>query len=357
MKPMMYLILLLICFTSCSGSGSDGSGNTSASTSEEKSISFVSGLQDEQNITRAEGLETKKTSFNVWGYKNDAYDTTNGYTSYQTVFPGFIVNYIASGANATTANTNGWDYIGQAADQTIKYWDWGAKAYRFFGIAPAGSYSPTVSGDDVTVTFTADASDKAKVDATPFYSHLWYSTGNLNDYPTRKFGQPVLLEFTKPFSVVTVKFVDESGYEYIEESIKSFSFKPTDSQRKVAVKGNISISYPLKGTATQEILTVNNISAYLDNGIVGTYKNILSQSVLPLTGQGSYTMTLQLITDAENQNHTTTVPSEYMNWKVGYAYTYIFKVSSSNQVVLQAVQVGIRDWGVGNEVNHDIYNW
>lgn len=353
----LYLVALLICLTACSGSGSDVSEPVTEPTSEGKAISFASGLQDEQTITRAEGLETEKTSFSVWGYKNDVYDATTGYTSFQTVFPGFTVNYVANAGKTTSSNTSGWDYVGQVADQTIKYWDWGAKAYRFFGVAPAGSYSPTVSEDKVTVTFTADASDDTKIGDTPFYSHLWFSTGNVNDYPTRKFGQPVLLEFTKPFAMVTVKFVDDSGYEYIEESIKTFSFKPTDSSKKVVVKGSITVSYPLKGTSTQETLTVNSVSGNLDNGITGAFKNLCSQSVLPSTGQGTYTMTLQLVTDAENQNHTTTVPAEYVNWKAGYVYTYVFKISSSNEVVLQAVQVGIRDWGVGNEVNHDIYNW
>ncbi len=369
---LVLLALLTTCCMACSGSGGDDSTDpvvppTPTPTEQGKPISFSSGLQEEQevstggssgnSITRSTGLETVLTdrSFKVWGYKNDAYNSNTGYTSYQTVFPGFIVNWVESSAHTTTSNTHDWEYVGQAADQTIKYWDFGAKAYRFFGVAPSGNYTPGVSGDNVTLTFTADATTESTATATPYYSHLWFKE---NSTLANMAGNPVTLEFLKPFSQVTVKFIDESGSPYIEESIKSFSFKPTDENKKVSVKGVVTISYPLKGLTTEESVSVTPASeGYLESGISGAEKNTLSQTVLPASNQGTYTMTLKLITDAENANHTSVVPPGYLNWKPGYVYTYIFKIFKDDTVVLDVVQVGIRDWGIGNEVDHDLYNW
>jgi hypothetical protein len=88
-------------------------------------ITFASGLQEETEVTRASALEdvlTNKT-FTVYAYKNDGYEDSSNpvnYTSYQKVMPGFVVNWVANSAYTTTSNTNDWDYVGQAAYQTIK---------------------------------------------------------------------------------------------------------------------------------------------------------------------------------------------------------------------------------------------
>ena len=51
-------------------------------------ISFRANEGEEEEVTRAVGLEEKNiTSFKVWAYKNDAVNAGN-YTSYQVVMPG-----------------------------------------------------------------------------------------------------------------------------------------------------------------------------------------------------------------------------------------------------------------------------
>ena len=131
----MALLLTMACFASCS-KDDDIISPERPETTDNKPISFSSSMLEEQAVTRASGLEDIQTSFTVYGYKNDAFDSgTNSYTSYQTVFPGFVVNWTINSAYTTTSNTSDWEYVGITSDQTIKYWDFGANAYRFIGYA------------------------------------------------------------------------------------------------------------------------------------------------------------------------------------------------------------------------------
>ncbi len=357
METLLVLVILMTSLVACSGAaGSAGSDDSEpvVPTEQLKAISFSSGLQEEEQVTRAAGLEDMATSFKVWGYKNDAV-SGDEYTSYQTVFPGFTVNWTQNTAHTTTSNTHDWEYVGVTAEQTIKYWDFSAKAYRFFGVAPATAASASVTDGVASISFTADATTEAKVDETPYYSHLWFKD---HSALTSMAGNPVELEFLKPFSLVTVKFIDDKGGQREAADIQAFTFKPTDTGKKIAVAGNVTISFPLKGTATQETVTVNDspTPTYLDaDGINGEVASELTKTVLPATNQGTYTLTVRLFTDANDRS--TVVPAEYVNWKPGYAYTYIFKISGANSVLLQVVQVAIRDWSTGSPVNKDLYNW
>ena len=99
-------------------------------------IAFSGNMQEQEEMTRAATpLEEISTTFHAWGYKNDGYENSS-YTSYQLVMSDYTVNWTNNSAYTTTSNTNNWEYVGQGDDQSIKYWDWSAKAYRFFGYAP-----------------------------------------------------------------------------------------------------------------------------------------------------------------------------------------------------------------------------
>ena len=105
-------------------------------------IAFAAMQQEEQAVTRAAALETTGvTTFTVYGFKNMSYDETDGYNGLQEVFPGYTVNWTINTAATSTTNSDGWEYVNQQAlgkeEQTIKYWDWEAQAYRFFAVAGA----------------------------------------------------------------------------------------------------------------------------------------------------------------------------------------------------------------------------
>lgn len=219
--------------------------------------------------------ESGVTQFKVWGYKNQS-ESGGSYDGLQEVFPGYTVNWQANSAATTTTNTNGWEYILLAKpEQTIKYWDWSAKAYRFFGATNWGGTPPTppavyeankaygadgTPGATYEISMLANCSGvdddaiAANMAATPYFSRLWFSTGVLPDYIDKQFGKPVRLEFLKPYARVRFMFT----YSYVSEGIKikKKEFKPTDNS-EIYRKGTFTVSYPLTGTATRESFTVS----------------------------------------------------------------------------------------------------
>lgn len=346
-------------------------------------ILFSASQPEEENVTRGNGLEEKNvTSFKVYGFKNMDYDEENGYGDPQTVFPGYIVNWVTNSANTTTSNTNGWEYVNQQArddeEQTIKYWDWSSNAYRFFGVAGA-TRTNVVTGQEVTngsikyyeVTYQADAK---KEEETPYYSHLWFSTGNPTVYPQRQFGQPVQLEFIKPLSKVRFMFIFEDPSLASTTELTEKHFLPTNGTT-IKTKGDVTVSYPLTGTGLTETFAASGepegltefnqdyyasvgydendppkvVSPYL--GAVEANKNKV-YTVLPVTGQGTYTLNVYV----NGEPKKTIVPAEYMDWKPGYQYTYVFKIHVDGGVSISSVQSAFTQWTI-NESEHTVYNW
>ena len=392
-------LALMILMAACS------SDNVPDPTNDNKAISFVGGLQEEQAVTRAaQGLEdvlTNKT-FKVWSYKNDGYDAPNyTYTSYQTVMPGYTVNWTANTAYTTTSNTNDWEYVAQGTgtNQEIKYWDYDAKAYRFFAYAlgnatadpatsPAtvtetgGTVSDAPAGTEVKFTSTVDASSVATVAAAPYISRLWFSTNTPAD-PDHLFGKPVQLQFVKPFARVRFMFTFVEGLSFGREKLKNISFLPTanvntigdnddTNDQIIATAGTVTVSYPLKGTATTETWTTTNTTG-IKNFDIDYYEPITPDPdpdptataafnanaekwyyVLPAQNQGSYTLQVAVVSE---EIKTAVVPEKYMSWKAGYEYTYKFKITESGGITMDVIQVAINDWGNRKTSNHTVYNW
>ncbi len=376
--------LIGLITTSCRNSKEEIEPDPEVST--EVAISFSGQEGEEQNVTRAGQplSELGITRFTVYGYKNDAYEEPN-YTSYQTVFPGFTVNYGANTAYTTTSNTDNWEYVGVTADQTIKYWDWGAMAYRYFGYALGAGESPvsvsagsvTGSGNAVTQKLSTDGSIDAStaegIANAPYFTRMWFSTGNVTLYPDKEFGKPVQLEFMKPFARVRFIFI----YSYPREGIllEDKCFKPTtdfdedpDNDAGIPRKGTVSITYPLTGpepivsaTAAKDESDAKLLDAFTvdadpeDDGKVypadvpeGWY------TVLPNMSQGSYTLSVKINKGVTPR--TCVVPEEYMQWLPGYSYTYKFKITDEGGVEIDLVESAFTPW-TEYEDSHSVYNW
>lgn len=343
-------------------------------------IAFRSGLANDEEVTRSEGLETKATSFRVWAYKNMSVDDNNtpndpsdddyGVDGVQTVMPGYTVNYGANTANTTTSNTNNWEYVNQQSsgqeeqqslgqeEQTIKYWDWSAKAYRFFGVTDLTTV-PSEASATQSFTIAVNTSSPENIAATPYFSHLWFSTGNRIDYPTRQFGQPVELEFLKPIAQVRIKFIFVEGLGIDRTQLDAISFRPTDANKDIAIAGNITITYPLSGKDTKESFTSSPTGFLTDNNhrgiILDSYEgNDNWYNVLPRDAQDSYTLSVVVV---GGEPQTCVVPAEYMTWAPGYQYTYIFKIMETGGVTLEGIQVAINDWTIKEKIEHPVYNW
>lgn len=372
----------MLMSTACSHSSEDTTeqGGGVPVTDTRTAISF-SGQQGEeqavnQGTNRAQGmtragtpLSDSKKTFKVWGYKNMSY-TAGVYGNLQTVFPGYQVDWHDGSAATTTTNSSGWEYVRSTpTEQTIKYWDWGASAYRFYAVTEGAGEPDVATAGQVSFTMTADASPirdgestaeqkiAANIEATPYFSKLWFSTGNVGDYPDKQFGKPVVLEFLKPYARVRFLF----NYSYAAEGVKVTgpSFKPTDGTKKIARKGTVTVTYPLTGASTKESYTITkNASPAEGEELVDFTEEFIPEgtekwyTVLPVLTQGSYTMTVTV----NNTTKTAVVPAEYMSWKPGYSYTYIFKITEDGGVEIDLVQAAVTAWT--ELVNdHTVYNW
>ena len=343
-------------------------------------IVFSAMQQEEQTVTRSDApLSTVANTFTVYGYKNMSAEGSN-YGDEKLVFPGYTVKWTENSAATTTTNTNGWDYVNQISstgdEQTIKYWDWSAKAYRFFGVTEAENVIGEIVGDGsdkaYEITMTADASSDAGIAETPYYSHLWFSNGA---YPNKPFGQPVQLEYLKPLAKVRFKFIFEDPDDAPRTTLTDKIFCPTSGD-VILTKAQITVSYPLTGSAVKESFAITSklgsIPAFKDDyyeeeevqkdgegkHVIYPYYDAVATAfnkeytVLPATNQGTYTLTVSI----NGEPKTTVVPSEYMDWKIGYLYTYIFKVHVDLGVSIDVVQSAFTTWN-DVETGHTVYNW
>lgn len=369
LKSVCFIGLIsLVMLTACSSGGDTPGEEPNPTPTPEPptvtAISFKSGLaNDKQDITRSGGLESKVETFKVWAYKNmtvidDKETETTTDDEYgndvQTVMPGYIVNWGANTALTTESNTNDWEYVGMGQEQTIKYWDWSAKAYRFFGVAetPTGPNNVTVAGGSpFSMTLTVDASSDAGIAATPYFSHLWFSTGMILDYPDKLFAHPVILEFLKPIAQVRIKFTFVASLGIDRTALSQISFRPTDTQKSIPTKGTVTITYPLTGAEKKESFTS---SPDFTSAINYISTDETWYNVLPRETQGTYTLSVVVV---GGEAKTAVVPAEYMTWSPGYQYTYIFKITETGGVTLDDIQVAINDWHLKESVEHPVYNW
>ena len=337
---------------------------------DETPISFTSGVTENEVVTRATTplSETEIHTFKVWGYKNTAL-SEGTYTAYQEVMPGYTVNWVGESATATPTNPDGWEYVnqqtGSETEQSIKYWDWNAVAYRFFGAYKGVLPEGPINEGFWTFNIVFSVNTYSGIEDMGYFTPLWFSDGNPATYPDKQFGQPVKLEFMKPYSRVRFMFTYAYPREGIEIDPGSITFKPSDGS-KIYRTGAVTVKYPLTGTQTKELYNVTpssvvgvDLDAFTKNYDPDNPNKEYGKdapngwyNVMPNNNQGSYTLRLTYGGEAR----TVTVPEAYMQWMPGYSYTYLFKVTEEGGVEIDLVQSAIRDW-TETEKDHNVYNW
>lgn len=318
------------------------------------------GKLTEEEVTRATTpLEEYTKAFKVWAYKSMSFDNVNGYGSTQTVMDQYHVQWVTNTANTTTTNSNDWDYILMThPEQSIKYWDFGAEAYRFFGSAEMsatpGTWEHITEGTECyKYTCTADATNAADA---PFYTHLWFSTGDAGDYPTRQFGHPVTMEFIKPFAEVQFKFTYANPDADPTPMLEDPDFRPLDPETRIALMGEVEITFPITGKGTQETWhSTPEYSKYLTAFTTPSTSTAYWYTVFPVKSQGPYKLTVTV----NGADKDCIVPAQYMTWSPGYRYTYIFKVNEEGGVELDKVNIAVKDWQEDAETTaqYNLYNW
>ena len=334
-------------------------------------IVFSSVVSEEEQqmgsrATSTTNLEDIYQSFMVYGYKDTTVSGSGtsaspySYGSPADVFQGYTVNWASAGSY--------WEYINQQPStstitQSTKYWDYSATAYRYLAYAPSTAtnvaYERSADGSQATLTFSS--LDAANSDAV-FFSHLWFSNGSLADYPTRQFGKPVNLEFKRSLSRVRYYFIfgdaitdptlmKISGYDtgYVDDSSGSPApaFASTDATEKVYTKGTLTVAYPISGTAIAETYSTTPDASSATTLKAGkTYTTVLPAC----SDQHDY----QLTVTVNGEECTAIVPSEYMTWLPGYAYTYVFKITDAKVILFDAK---VEEWKLGDTQSMTITDW
>lgn len=360
-KHIFIISALAICLLSCSSPEQD---DLLIPEPQQGSISFGgnSGSWQDAPTSRAgeTGLETIEKSFRVWGYKNTGGNHTDGFTEPQKVMDGYIVNW----NQPATGGTGNWEYTGIEnknlnATQTVKYWDYSATCYRYFAFSPEnatvtttllqedgnssnqagttseeGSTNQTDKASKVSFQIPFQYNESATSSSTHYISDLWLSD-NQNFGDDKKYGACVKLTFAPIVTKVRIIFKYPENITNI--SIKDISFKKTDGD--VPTAGNICINYPITGTETQPVYsweTTQKGSISLSvpyeeeaDKIHQTKERGKWYYVPPIEEQGTYTMTATI----DGKTSTAIIPAEYMQWKAGYQYTYIFKITEAGTVI------------------------
>ena len=344
---------------------------------------FVYAIKKESD-DGAGNVQTGNLVFNNYVVKwtaNSAMTTTSNTENWEYV--GYTLT--AKEQAKVTANSG-------AVAQTIKYWDWGAANYTFYAFSalPAdieGDKITVTKVQDQTSAFydngyTVTLAAGASLDDLYFSERTFISnTNNTGRTEDNKYGGNVTFRFHNMASKVRVAMYETiPGY-----SVKINSFKVTDAAspafsamttEKTAnfaanfvnnasgTKGNMTVKYIATAGATQNHPTVTFTPRNAENTADVAPANILElgdqlkatvtigesatgatydkaekayTSVFPKENNAQnlklkvcYTLTAPVtgetitVTDAMAE-----VPAEYLKWKPGYAYTYIFKISDN----------------------------
>ena len=380
-KHIFIISALAICLLSCSTPEQD---DLLIPEPQQGSISFGgnSGSWQDAPTSRAgeTGLETIEKSFRVWGYKNTGGNKTDGFTEPQKVMDGYIVNWNQPAAGGTGS----WEYSGiknpnlNNATQTVKYWDYSATCYRYFAFSPKdanvtttllqeGGNSTNQAGttsEDGNSTNQTDKASKvsfqipfqynksATSSSTTYISDLWLSD-NQNFGDDKKYGACVKLTFAPIVTKVRIIFKYPENITNI--SIKDISFQQTTGE--VPTAGNIRINYPITGTGTQPVYSWETTKTGIiklsvpyeeeKDKIHLTTERGKWYYVPPIGEQGTYTMTATI----DGKISTAIIPTEYMQWKAGYQYTYIFKITEAGTVI-SFTNLQVEKWTVSTPIQN-----
>ncbi len=355
--PSVLLMLTAGCFTACS---SDGDSEESVAAPKQRAFVFGGSISEMQHSSNRAGnpLHELVGEFHVWGYKTMSYDDADAsYGEAQLVFPGYTVEHSAG----TGIEAAAWNYV-NGTTQTIKYWDYSAKSYRFMAVTgDFANISHSTSEDASTGATFASTTVRVSPDDGVYFSKLWFSNNAIGLLPA--YGQTVVLNFCSPFCKVRFMFVDGQGnaldaHNTVVHHVKKGSIRfsePTDT-RKLAYEGNVSLLCPITGTQTTETFTFEGLRSYDaltvpyesqsnpdDYAFVSTTAdNEKWYTLLPNKEGRDFEMSLTY----NGAERKAVVPAAYMVWEMNYEYTYVFKLTETKVEFAPQLSV-FKEWQSG----------
>ena len=380
---------MALCLVACSGSGQDDPSIPDPPTPNPdlKSIGFggSSGAWQDAPSSRAtdpKGLETLFKSFRAWGYKTIE-------DALQLVMDSYKVEY--------QDNDNFWKYEGLSnaqlnTNQTIKYWDYSASDYRFFAYAPADAsitnskITSTDGNPQLAFSIPYTYSDNATATTTPYVSDLWYSD---NTNTENKYGSTVKLTFAPVIAKVRFKFsypdnikkITIHDIQFRDSRLMDNSETKTNPETKIfPKKGTITATYSLTGTPQANETTQSypptlawttssdadakgslildtpyeeeNDKIHIINDINKYYKWYYLPPLGLSTNDDDKPSTYTINATINGKHSSATVPADYTQWKAGYQYTYIFKITEAgDDITFDDLEVEI--WKPGKDIDNN----
>ncbi len=380
----IYSLLPIAAFLSFGAMVTACSSSADAPDSPDKTFAISFNATDSANVTtrapRTTGLsDIGYNEIVVYGYK------TLDNTIYN-VMPGYTLKYVANTANSSTTNTTGWEYVGQGTDylgldQEIKYWDGNSTDYRFFAVLSdyKGNVKYNGSAISASTTVTTDGSFSMEFNNLEYMTHAedgkyYNSAGNevaeskipmygilWQGDPAEYYNKPVELSFVKPYSLVRLVFERPEGSSktVLGDDTHKITFGPKDNSTMTG-DGKVDVSWGMTGsretaTALPGSTTLPTMSL---GGVELTNENERYQAwpeylMIPSTSEPvDFLCTVQVKTVNTSgatvyDPRTAVIPAQYMKWRPGYQYTYVFKISSNNNLEFShAVEVYTK-WQAG----------
>ena len=340
----------------------------------------------------------------MYGTKHSAAEDKTA-TYDQAVYTNYYLNYTENSANNTQSNTAGWEYVGVDnkkyrnnvtpkvdADQTIKYWDYSAKAYTFYaatakpsdvqeGKVTINKITEDAAGSVYTKGYEVTLKDGASWDELYFADRKVISkTMDAEHGKHDVYGGEVNFKFrnaltkvrvamyeTIPgYSVTIDKFYYTKDGETDQTTAETGKFK-ADANNTPLVTSETGVTYKVvyydeteaggqlvnqprmlpnktgEGAtktvlelgdnlkADKELSTIITTPTYDTDG--GKYTLFMPQADnnQTLSLKVDYTLTSLDGSDEKIQvtGATATIPAKYLCWRPNYAYTYLFKISDN----------------------------
>ena len=349
---------------------------------------YVYAIKNEKD-DGAGNVQTGHLVFNNYIVKwvaGSANSTTSNTNSWE------YVGYTLSAKEQANITVNSGDVA-----QTIKYWDYGAKDYTFYAFS---ALPADISGDKVKVVKKTDATTSyydngytVTLAADADLDHLFFAerqniekSDNTDRTQVNKYGGNVTFRFHNMATKVRVAMYETiPGYDVI---IKNFSVdndgtNPAFSDMTDGVTANfaanlqnsvkgaagtMTVTYVSEGT-TQNHPTASFTPTGDRNCVLSLGTNLrenvtigktVTEATYDQTGKAytsvfpnesneqnmklklSYTLKAPVTEETiEIADKTAEVPAQYLQWKSGYAYTYIFKITDDalNPITFDAVRI------------------
>lgn len=413
MKKILTSAIAIFAMVGCTSDDFVGDKELQRQNEDGAPISFnlVSAPPTRANQTGAEAAGSLNNNFVVYGLKT----LTSGTPATQVVFNNYQANYVDGSAATTTSNSVGWEYVGytnvpsgvttnvgvtafatssdntNGLDQSIKYWDYNASKYEFFGYSlgygdgaatptyatatALTPYSYTLSGNQAQLSacYISDLLTKTDMSATNTQVKLQF----------RKMESKVkiaLYETIPGYSVKDVKFYQSAtattpgttAYLYDNGTTASLpnegqfvvSYTPVDPASTgqtaasvtwtAATGGNVAyVSFGDSDPANTGTDKWTNWTGKEYQEETGSYLGRTSststisesQSVLPNPAGTVLNLKVDFTLVAidgygetiEVKGATATVPAAYAQWQPNCSYTYLFKISDDTNAQIGGI--------------------